>query len=215
MRDASHVVLVHGLWYGRPSLWPIQHQLQQRGYVTHSFGYSSVYRDPGENSARLAQWAMGLGQAELHWIGHSLGGLLLLRMLAEASGRLPPGRVVLLGCPIRGSAAARACARFLPFRWTLGKALPLLEQGYPCLPADRAVASVAGDSSLGLGQIFGSLPGEHDGTVAVEETRVDGLACHWTLPVNHTGMLWSSGVAEAVDDFLCASGVVPAPQSSP
>lgn len=202
MSGGARVALVHGLWYGRPSLWPLQHQLQQLGHAARSFGYSTVYRSVGDNTARLADWARALEAETLHWVGHSMGGLMVLRMLAEASGQLPPGRVVLLGTPIHGSSAARESARFIPFRWTMGQAFSLLEQGYSQLPSERAVASIAGTASLGLGQFFGSFEGPDDGTVGVVETQADGLDQHLTLPVSHTGMLCSSRVAHAIDDFL-------------
>ncbi|MDT8439306.1 MAG: alpha/beta hydrolase [Wenzhouxiangellaceae bacterium] len=206
MGASACTALVHGLWLGRPSAWPMAQQLQQRGHQTRLFGYSSVYRSPGENSAVLARWARSIEAETVHWIGHSLGGLLLLRMLAEAGRELPPGRVVLLGSPIRGSGAARGSAGFLPFRWAMGRALEMLVDGYPELPPEREVAAFAGTASIGLGQAFAGLDKPHDGTVAVSETRVDGLALHRTFPVSHTGMMMSAPVANAVDRFLL-SGV--------
>ncbi|MCZ6498198.1 MAG: alpha/beta hydrolase, partial [Gammaproteobacteria bacterium] len=47
-----------------------------------------------------------------------------------------------------------------------------------------------------------ALPSPHDGTVAVEETRLEGATEHIVLPVSHLSMLWSGVVAEQVVNFL-------------
>ena len=46
------------------------------------------------------------------------------------------------------------------------------------------------------------LDGPNDGTVAVEETRLEGATAHCTLPVTHTGMWLSPQTAEQVATFL-------------
>ena len=50
--------------------------------------------------------------------------------------------------------------------------------------------------------LFADLGGPSDGTIAVSETRLPGLADHLVLPVTHTGMLFSGEVAAATSTFL-------------
>ncbi|MEO7072000.1 MAG: alpha/beta hydrolase, partial [Rhodanobacter sp.] len=66
----------------------------------------------------------------------------------------------------------------------------------------REVGMIAGRLPLGLGAMFGHLQGEHDGTVAVAETRLPGLADHCVVESNHMGLLFSAEVAERVRCFL-------------
>jgi hypothetical protein len=56
-----------------------------------------------------------------------------------------------------------------------------------------------------MGRFVADLPEPNDGTVALEETRVDGMKEHLVLPVTHTGMMLSSEVADRTARFL-ASG---------
>ncbi|HEY8681887.1 MAG TPA: alpha/beta hydrolase, partial [Rhodanobacter sp.] len=55
---------------------------------------------------------------------------------------------------------------------------------------------------IGLGAVLTHIEGEHDGTVAVEETRLHGLTDHCMVDTNHTGLLFSQDVARQVARFL-------------
>lgn len=202
MDDRPRVVLVHGLWYGRPSLWPLARRLRRQGFTVDCFGYSTVRRSPAASAVRLADWARALQADTLHFVGHSLGGLLILRMLANFGATLPPGRVVVLGSPLDGSAVARRMAALPGLRHALGRSSELLDPGLQRLPEQREVGAIAGTATLGLGRLLAHLDSPHDGTVSVAETRIDGLADHLELPVSHTGLVLSKSVADAVARFL-------------
>lgn len=202
MAGRARVVLVHGLWWGRPSMRLLARRLRRAGFATTGFGYSSVFSDPERNASRLAALARAQDGPRLHFVGHSLGGLLILKMLAGLDAELPPGRVVLLGTPLNGASVARRMVASPGLGSLLGAARELLCNGCRALPGDRPVMMIAGDSPLGLGRVLGGLPSPHDGTVAVSETRYPGLTAHITLPVSHTGLLVSSHVADRVRDFL-------------
>ncbi|MFU8878225.1 MAG: hypothetical protein ACNA7E_08795, partial [Wenzhouxiangellaceae bacterium] len=73
MAQVARVALVHGLWYGRPAMWPLKRKLSARGWWCESFGYAAVHRDARSNIARLAEWAAGLEADRLDFVGHSLG----------------------------------------------------------------------------------------------------------------------------------------------
>ncbi|MEX0915490.1 MAG: alpha/beta fold hydrolase [Wenzhouxiangellaceae bacterium] len=198
----ARVVLVHGLWYGRPSMLPLARRLRKRGWNCSLFGYSSIFGRPGDNVARLAEWLEDIDGDPLHFVGHSLGGLIVLKMLAESGATLPGGRVVLLGSPLTGSAVARRMAGNRALRPWIGRAAGVLDSGIGHLPGDREVAAIAGSASLGAGRLIADLEKPHDGTVSVNETRVPGLADHCELPVSHTGLVFSREVAEAIDSFF-------------
>ena len=53
-----------------------------------------------------------------------------------------------------------------------------------------------------LGRLTGRFGEANDGTVAVAETRLDGIKDHIVLPVSHSGMMLSSTVADQAAAFL-------------
>jgi hypothetical protein len=79
---------------------------------------------------------------------------------------------------------------------------PALVEGFSRLPRGWQTGMIAGSRSFGLGLLVGGTAGAGDGTVAVRETRAEGLRNHLVLPVTHTGMLFSRAVARQVSGFL-------------
>ena len=66
----------------------------------------------------------------------------------------------------------------------------------------RAVGVVAGRTPRGIGRLFADLGGEHDGTVAVAETRLPGIAAHCVVDASHTGLVVSAAARRQVLRFL-------------
>lgn len=199
----DHVILLHGLWMRGFALSMLHSRLIEAGFRVHRFDYLSVAATQQRILDRLqARMAALAGEAEaVHLVGHSLGGLLALRAcLGEG---LPPGRVVCLGSPLKGSAAARGFAAWgRGGEVLLGHNRQLLEQGFERWDGPREVGMIAGCTPLGLGAVVGHFAGQHDGTVAVEETRLAGLTDHCLVGTNHTGLLFSTEVAQQTACFL-------------
>jgi pimeloyl-ACP methyl ester carboxylesterase len=196
------VVLVHGLWMGRAIWLLVARHLRGRGYRVASFSYPSVRRGLGESARALEAFVRERHPGRVHLVGHSLGGLVVLRMLRDAHA-LPVGRVVLLGCPAAGCGSAEQLSRSRAGRFLLGAALP------EWMPADAApavqrvaVGSIAGTRRFGMGLLLVRLPRLNDGVVMVDETVVPGLADHLVLPVSHSGMVVSPRVASEIAAFL-------------
>ena len=209
---SEHVILLHGLWMRGFALSMLHHRLMEAGFRVHRFDYLSVAGSEQRILERLHARMAGLaGEAEaVHLVGHSLGGLLALRACHEPA-TLPQGRIVCLGSPLRGSAAARGMASWgRGGEILLGHNRQLIEQGFERWDGARQVGMIAGRMPLGLGSVLGHFEGEHDGTVAVEETRLPGLADHRVVESNHTSLLFSPEVARLVAEFLHV-GHFPAP----
>lgn len=196
------VVLLHGLWM---SGWAMVRQrgwLADCGYRVDTFRYATVRRALDDNARALAAHVRALPARRLHLVGHSLGGLVILRMLALApDARI--GRAVLLGSPVRGSGVARTLQRVRLGRAILGHSLPAWDDAIHALPRwPCAVGMIAGRIAFGAGLILKSDLGPNDGTVAVAETELPSFDDHLVLPVSHTGMLLSRRVAFATCRFL-------------
>ena len=182
------VLLLHGLLMRRPALLPLASRLRARGYATSLFPYLTLWHAPERAIASLARRIEALGaRGPVHVVGHSLGGVIAVETFNRHAG-LPPGRVLCLGSPIAGSAAARGL-QARGFGLVSGRSGPLLRAGLAGLPAGREVGMVAGNRALGLGRWLGRIEGDSDGTVALDETRLPGLSAHVCLPVSHTGLV--------------------------
>ncbi len=208
----DHVILLHGLWMRGFALAMLDRRLMEHGFQVHRFDYLSVASTQESVLDRLRGRMLELSDETqtVHLVGHSLGGLLALRA-CSGTDTLPEGRIVCLGSPLLGSAAARAFAGWgRGGEALLGHNRQLLEQGFDRWEGSREVGMVAGRMPLGLGSVIGRFEGEHDGTVSVAETRLPGLTDHCVVESNHTSLLFSGDVARLSAEFLNHGRFVPA-----
>jgi pimeloyl-ACP methyl ester carboxylesterase len=177
-------------------------RLSKAGFATQRFSYPTVHSDIAANAARLQNFLNGLDADTVHFVGHSLGGLLILRLFEDFPVQRP-GRIVLLGTPYTGSATARNLARRAWGRRLLGRSLEqaLLGDG-PRWRGGRDLGVIAGTKPVGLGLLVGDLPQPNDGTVIVAETQGIPGAVSFTLPSSHSSLLLSAEVAQRVSRFL-------------
>jgi hypothetical protein len=176
----------------------------QSAFRAISYSYPSVKGSMADHARGLIDFARRQQADEVHFVGHSLGSLVILRAL-QLTDDLAPGRAVLLGPPCQGSRAAQGVARWIPFgRSILGSAIH--EECIECAPREwsgrRDVGIIAGSMGMGLGRLFANLDTDHDGTVTVEETKLPGSKDHIVLHTSHTAMLFSPEVADQAVGFL-------------
>ncbi len=184
------------MWLGR--------RLSHEGYDARLFGYRTVKGSFAENAIRLAAFSEQLDASKLHFVGHSLGGLVIRALLAS----VPParlGRIVTLGTPHNGSFVAQRVARYRSGGTVMGQGVCALLAGEPhrwsCPPCELGV--IAGDLGFGLGRLVApDLPSPHDGTVAVAETQFAGATDHLTVHASHLSLLVSAAVARQTTCFL-------------
>lgn len=183
-------------------------RLETAGFGTEVFSYASVADGPDRAVPRLVE---AIGDREIDIVAHSLGGLIALQALCDAPG-LAVQRVVCLGAPLRGSGAAAGMLHWPVSSVLLGRSAALLQSGFPCWEGRAEVGVVAGRVPHGLGAFFGRFAGEHDGTVAVDETRLPGATDHVVVGASHSGLLFSAEVADQAIAFLRNGRFVHPPQ---
>jgi len=195
-----NVVLAPGLWMPGAAMALLAARLVRAGYRPRVFSYHG--RSPFDaNVERLAQFA---GDTSAHYIGHSLGGVLILAML-NRHPEIGACSALLLGAPVRGCLAGRRFGRHHAGRWMMGACGALWEEREAHWRRAAPLGVVAGTLALGLGRAFGRLPGENDGVVCVSETAVDGMTARVLVPLGHSMLIVSGQVGRLVERFLSSA----------
>lgn len=183
------MVVVHGLWMGAWQMRPLQQALARAGLASWRYHYSSALRPYLRNQDGLARFIAERIGAPCDFVAHSMGGLLVLDLLAREPA-LCAGRVICLGAPINGSAVIGRM-QCTPLQRFLGHANAPLLRGIERAPANVEVSMIAGTRSLGGGKLLHRFAGENDGSVAVQETQTAWLHQHECLPLSHTQLALS------------------------
>lgn len=198
------VVLVHGIWMKGYEMNCLRRRLSGQGYTCHQFSYASLFATPAQNAAALDRFLKTIDADIIHLVAHSLGGIVVAHLF-EAFPLQKPGRVVLLGSPMRGSAVARRLGGSVLTRGLMGLSVQRgLLGDAPPLKCQREVGMIAGTQGMGVGTfvMLGKLEKPNDGTVSVAETDIPNLTEHLQVPYSHFTMLLAEPVAKAVASFL-------------
>lgn len=206
----ERVVLLHGLGRTRLAMVLLEGELRAAGYETYSIGYASMTLAPEEIlkdvSAKVAACCEA-SDRPVHFVGHSLGGLMVRALLAEQRPAAL-GRVVLLGAPNGGSELADAdrhgtlTAPFLEHAGPSARALGTGPEDFAArLPVpDFEVGVIAGTRGTPLGDQW--LPKPNDGLVSVESARLEGMTDFRVYPLSHWRLRSDPEVAAEVVHFL-------------
>jgi len=208
MNEVMTVVCLHGVWMPGAVMTLVKRRLESEyQYRAHLFSYPSIRGTLDENARSLGEFIAEKQFEKVHLVGHSLGGVVSLRMLALEPDA-PVERVVCLGSPLCGSRAASHLNQTDWGNTILGKSVTdgvIDEAAYQwarevCASWDIGV--IAGTVPVGVGQLLTSFDGENDGTVAVSETQLPGIKDHICLSVNHKGLVISNDVIDQAAAFL-------------
>lgn len=196
------VILLHGAWMHPVVMAYLAQALRREGFAAHSLGYRTV-RDPLEaHLSRLERGIERLDAANVHLVGHSLGGVIVMRFLQRVADRRVR-RAVLLGAPVAGCRAAASFAEQAGGELMMGQSLAVWREPVDVsLDSRFEVGAIAGTRAIGLGAVVTRLPKPNDGVVCLDETQFPALRDHLALPLGHTLMLMSSRVALQTASFL-------------
>ena len=208
------VVLLHGIARGHGSMARIGRYLRAHDFETFGRTYPSRRHSLSYLADEVTEWIVDHAAGRtVSAVTHSMGGV-LVRHLHDP--RIRWGRIVMLAPPNGGSQLAAALRTNPLFRWYYGPAGRELGDGanWPAPPAPCAV--IAGTRGLALtnptswtvGRRFP--PGvKHDGTVRVDETRLDAMAAFAEVDATHTWIMNAARTQELVVRFLTSGSFAP------
>jgi pimeloyl-ACP methyl ester carboxylesterase len=185
------VVLLHGLARSSRSMNKMAKELRREGYRVLNVDYpssSAPIEDLSEQifeklSPKIAH------DPTVHFVTHSLGGIILRHYLEEHQIQ-NLGRVVMLAPPSRGSEVTDKLGAIFLYKWINGPAGNQLGTGTQSLPLrlmapDFELGIIAGDRSVN--PILSLLiPGPDDGKVSIARVRPAVCSDYTQLHTTHT-----------------------------
>ncbi len=204
------VFLVHGLWRTRFSLLRLEICLRQAGFTVVNRSYQATKKPLPEHAADLhglvEKALAGRKPREVHFVTHSMGGMVVRYYLTHFP-LAHPGRFVMLAPPNQGSRKLEMfkgvplvrllLGPYAPSELGIGEGTLSREAGIP----DREFGIIAGGTGTDRGYSF-FLSGDNDGTVSVEETRLEGAKDFLLVPRLHTFIMNGREVIDATIAFL-------------
>ncbi len=206
----EHVILLHGLCRTSKCMDKMERALTDAGYRVWNVDYPSRT----DTVAKLSEAVLAPairdceqeGATRIHFVGHSLGAILIrdylaLHPLANA------GRVVMLGPPNQGSEVVDRIGSWWLFQKLNGPAgneLGTRTDGAhaPSAPPGVDVGVIAGNRTINWINSFVMIPGSDDGKVSVERTKLNGMADHIILRTAHPFLMRNRKAIEETIHFL-------------
>ena len=213
--EGKAVIVLHGLFRTRSSMETLGAAVRDAGgYSVFCMGYPTTRGSVHAHAQSLDNVIRSLeGISEINFMAHSLGNLVVrhwLKDLQDAGRTLPKGqsfgRMVMLAPPNRQPQLATLLVRGTIANIVAGPAAGELAAGWEKLEPKLATPHfefgvLAGGKEDGKGY-NPLIPGDDDGVVTVESTRLPGARDFRLLPVLHSFFMNDRRVHELAIQFL-------------
>jgi len=204
----DYVVLLHGLGRTRISMRSLKNKLTDKGYHVVSITYPSMkYTVDGLSNyaGKKIQSSCTDKNKKINFITHSLGGIVLRYYLRE--NKLHNlGRVVMLSPPNKGSEVVDELGDAFFIKDIMGPSGQQLGTSPSSIPntlgpVDFELGVITGNKSIN--PLFSEMiPGEDDGTVAVQRAKIEGMKDFLVLPTVHSFIMYDTKVIKQAIYFI-------------
>lgn len=210
------VVLLHGVNRSWRAMRPMAEALQQDGYATVNVDYPSRAGTVDELTSMAVDNGLAecrsIGAQRIHFVTHSIGGI-LLRYAHAQEPIADIGRVVMLAPPNQGSEIVDKTKGIPGAGLVGGQALLQLGTDADSIPAklgpvDFELGIIAGTGTMNP-WMSAMLPNPDDGKVSVARTRVDGMADFLIVDDNHHHIVDDELVIRNTREFLNTGAFLP------
>ena len=213
------VILLHGLGRTPLSMLPLKFTLDLAGYRTVNQGYPSLLQPieelAGTHVAEALAKCASAPDMPVHFVAHSLGGILVRQYLQDHD--VPDGsRMVMLGPPNHGSELVDEFADD-PWFTVMGPAALQLGTGADGLPANLEPVNLEIGIIAGTRTSFDALllqsaplPEPNDGKVSLDSAGLPEMQDFLVVDETHTFILTDGDVLEQVVAFLANGRFLPA-----
>jgi len=207
-QDKDIVVLLHGLGRTTKSMEYMYYRLAVAGYRVFNISYPSR-KEKIETlveylSQELQECCLNKSP-RLHFVTHSLGGILVRGYLAHNRPE-NLGRVVMLSPPNKGSDVVDFFEEYSLFAYFFGPAAAELGTGYDSFPnqlgpADFEVGIITGNRTIDPISSW-IIDGDDDGKVSIEQAKLEGMADFLVFEVSHAYIMQKPEVVDEIIFFL-------------
>ncbi|AVF61439.1 MULTISPECIES: cobinamide adenolsyltransferase [Vibrio] len=196
------IIILHGLYMHGLVMQPLSQKLRKLGYETQVLSYNTVAIDESSLFDSIDHSLNPLTTNVL--VGHSLGGLMIKRYLAN---RKPTtsliSHVVAIGSPLKGASIVGRI-QDLGLGAILGNSPHHgLNKHDDAWAFPQKLGSIAGTMPIGARPLL--IRNDNtmsDGTVTVEETRLEGMQDHIEVKQTHTSLIYNTFVPLQIDHFI-------------
>jgi predicted alpha/beta hydrolase family esterase len=204
------VILVHGYFKTENDMFNLKSELEKADFEIITVNLPLTFKKlkttlPLFKLEVEKIFAESQAEEKINFVGHSTGGLLIRRFLADTKYKNKIGRIVLIASPNKGSRLAYFAKKyFRPFT-NIFKTLSSIEVENVkklelAAAGDFEMAAIAGNkSNLFLGKF---LIKENDGRIRVESVRIPDLKDFVVLPFGHKDIHYQKQTATLVANFL-------------
>ncbi|GKW53812.1 alpha/beta hydrolase [Pseudoalteromonas shioyasakiensis] len=188
------VVVLHGLYMSGFVMRPLCARLEKSGLKILNLTYNTLSPDRAAIFDKIDRFIGGKPTA---LVCHSMGGLVARAYLeANSLQSRHVEKVITLGTPHKGSHIAKQMQQ-KGFEMLLKNSVEFLLSENGDWPFNAKLYSIAGDLPIGLMPLIakGSVS---DGTVLIDETKLNGMAEHKVFHLSHTSMIYSRQVMDYI-----------------
>ncbi len=205
----EYVVLLHGFGKSSSSLEKIADKLKKCGYRAINIEYPSRSHNISEIAEKfvLPRIAKEIETcSKIHFVGYSMGGI-ITRYILEYYKPKNLGRVVLIATPNQGTEVVNSLSKYTWFKTIFGPAIldvAVNSSFLTNLPnrVDYETGVISGNLSVNPISSLFFIKGDDDGTVSIENTKLDGMKDNIIIPATHFSLLYNDVVIKEVEYFI-------------